>query len=92
MKSHYSDKMFHYFDTMPSYNGCTLGIMIGYQNLVIIYETIITQMKKTKYSIKSYLKVIIPNNQMRQLWRSIHILMHICQCARKFTVVLLSAH
>ena len=40
MKSCYGDKMFHYIDTMPSYNGCTLSIIIGYQNLVTIYETI----------------------------------------------------
>ena len=43
MKSYYSDKMFHYIDTMPFYNGCALSIIIGYQNLVTIYETIITE-------------------------------------------------
>ena len=50
MKSHYSDKMFHYIDTMPSYNGFTLNIMIGYQNLVTIYETIITEVEQTGYN------------------------------------------
>ena len=50
MKSCYSDKMFHYIDTMPSYNGCTLSIIIGYQNLVTIYETIITEVKQTRYN------------------------------------------
>ena len=39
MKSYDSDKMFHNIETMPSYNGCTLSITIGYQNRVIIYET-----------------------------------------------------
>ena len=47
MKSYYSDKMFHYIDTMPSYNGCTLSIIIGYQNLVTIYEIVITEVKQT---------------------------------------------
>ena len=50
MKSCYSDKMFHYIDTMPSYNGCTLSIIIGYQNLVTIYENIITEVKQTRYN------------------------------------------
>ena len=43
MKSCYSDKMFHY-------NGCTLSITIGYQNLVTVYETIITEVKQTRYN------------------------------------------
>ena len=50
MKSYYSDKMFHYIDTMLSYNGCSLSIMIRYQNLVKIYETIITEVKQTGYN------------------------------------------
>ena len=50
MKSYYSVKMFHYIDTMPSYNGCTLSIIIKYQNLVTIYETIITEVKQTMYN------------------------------------------
>ena len=50
MKSYYSDKMFHYIDTMPSYNGCTLSIIIGYQNLVTIYEIVITEVKQTGYN------------------------------------------
>ena len=72
MKSCYSDKMFHYIDTMPSYNGCTLSIIIGYQNLVTIYGTIITEVKQTRcngnsvaYNLTS--KVILRNNLMRQL-------------------------
>ena len=43
MKSYYNDKMFHYIDTMTSYNGCTLSIIIGYQNIVTIYEIVITE-------------------------------------------------
>ena len=50
MKSYCSDKIFHYNDTMPSYNGCTLSIIIGYQNLVTIYETIMTEVKQTRYN------------------------------------------
>ena len=50
MKSSYSDKMFLYIATMPSYNGCTLSIIIGYQNLVTIHETVITEMKQTRYN------------------------------------------
>ena len=50
MKSYYKYKMFHYIDTTPSYNGCTLSIVIGYQNLVTIYETIITEVKQTGYN------------------------------------------
>ena len=50
MKSCYSDKMFHYIDIMPSYNGCTLSIIIGYQALVKIYETIITEVKQARYN------------------------------------------
>ena len=50
MKSYCSDKMFHYIDTMPSYNGCTLSIIIGYRNLVTIYETIMTEVKQTRYN------------------------------------------
>ena len=50
MESCYSDKMFHYIDTMASYNGCTLSIIIGYQDLVTIYETIITEVKQTGYN------------------------------------------
>ena len=50
MKSYYNDKMFHYIDTMPSYNGCTLSIIIGYQNIVTIYEIIITEVKQTGYN------------------------------------------
>ena len=50
MKSYYSHKMFHYIDTMPSYNGCTLSIIIGYQNIVTIYEIIITEVKQTGYN------------------------------------------
>ena len=50
MKSCYSDKMLNYIDTMPSYNGCTLSIIIGYQNRVIINETIITEVKQTRYN------------------------------------------
>ena len=50
MKSCYSDKMFHYIDRMPSYNGCTLSIIIGYQNLVTLYKTIITEVKQTRYN------------------------------------------
>ena len=50
MKSCYSDKMFDYIDTMPSYNGYTLSIIIGYQDLVTIYETIITEVKQTRYN------------------------------------------
>ena len=50
MRSFYSDKMFHYIDTMPSYNGCTLSIIIGYQDLVTIYETIITEVKQARYN------------------------------------------
>ena len=50
MRSCYSDKMFHYIDTMPSYNGCTLSIIIGYQDLVIIYETLITEVKQARYN------------------------------------------
>ena len=49
-KSYCSDKMFHYIDTMPSYNGCNLSIIIGYQNLVTIYETIMTEVKQTRYN------------------------------------------
>ena len=49
MKSYYSDKMFRYIDTMPSYNSCTLSIIIGHQNQVSIYETIITEEKQTIY-------------------------------------------
>ena len=50
MKSYYGDRMFHYIDMMPRYNGCTLSIMIGYQNLVTIYKTIITEVKQTTYN------------------------------------------
>ena len=50
MKSCSSVKMFHYIDMMPSYNGCTLSIIIGYQDLVTIYETIITEVKQTRYN------------------------------------------
>ena len=50
MKSCYSDKMFHYIDMMSSYNGCTLSIIIGYQDLVTIYETIITEVKPARYN------------------------------------------
>ena len=50
MKSYYSDKMFQYIDTMPYYNGWTLSIIIGYQNLVTIYETIMTEVKQTRYN------------------------------------------
>ena len=50
MKSCYSDKMFHYIDMMPSYNGCTLSIIIGYQDLVTIYEAIITEVKQARYN------------------------------------------
>ena len=50
MKSHYSDKMFHYIDTTPSYNGFTLSIMVGYQILVTKHETIITDVKQTRYN------------------------------------------
>ena len=50
MKSCYSDKMFHYIDMMPSYNGCTLSIIIGYQDLITIYETIITEVKQARYN------------------------------------------
>ena len=50
MKSSYSDKMFLYIATMPSYNGCTLSIIIGYQNLVTIHETVITEVKQTRYN------------------------------------------
>ena len=50
MRSCYSDKMCHYIDTMPSYNGCTLSIIIGYQDLVTIYETIITEVKQARYN------------------------------------------
>ena len=50
MKSYYNVKMFHYIDTMPSYNGCTLSIIIGYQNIVTIYEIIITEVKQTGYN------------------------------------------
>ena len=50
MKSCYSDKMFHYIDMMSSYNGCTLSIIIGYQDLVTIYETIITKVKQARYN------------------------------------------
>ena len=49
IKSYYSDKMFHYIDMTPSYNGCTLSIIIGYQNLVTIYESIKTGVKQTRY-------------------------------------------
>ena len=50
MKSCYSDKMFHYIDMMRSYNGCTLSIIIGYQDLITIYETIITEVKQARYN------------------------------------------
>ena len=50
MKSYYNNKIFRYIDTMPSYNGCTLSIIIGYQNLVAIYETIIKEVKQTRYN------------------------------------------
>ena len=50
MKSYYNDKMFHYIDTMPSYNGCTLSIIIGYQNIVTIYEIITTEVKQTGHN------------------------------------------
>ena len=50
MKSYCSDKTFHHIGTMPSYNGCTLSIIIGYQNLVTIYETIMTEVKQTRYN------------------------------------------
>ena len=50
MKSCYSDKMFHYIDTMPFCNGCTLSIIIRYQDLVTIYETIITEVKQARYN------------------------------------------
>ena len=50
MKSCYSDKMFHYIDMMPSYNGCTLSIIIGYQGLVTLYETLITEVKQARYN------------------------------------------
>ena len=53
MKSYHSDKMFHYIDTIPSYNGCTLSIITGYQNLVTIYRTIITEVKQTRYNENS---------------------------------------
>ena len=51
MKSYYSDNMFHYM--MPSYNGCTLSIIIGCQNLVTICETIIIEVKQTRYNRNS---------------------------------------
>ena len=50
MKYCYSDKMFHYIDTMPFYNGCSLSIIIGYQDLVTIYETIIAEVKQARYN------------------------------------------
>ena len=50
VRSCYSDKMFHYIDRMPSYNGCTLSIIIGYQDLVTIYETMITEVKQARYN------------------------------------------
>ena len=50
MMSYYSDRMFHNINTMTSCNGCTLRIMIGYQNVVTIYETIITEVKRTRYN------------------------------------------
>ena len=50
MKSYYSDKTFHYIDTMPSYNGCILSIIIGYQNIVTIYKIKITKVKQTGYN------------------------------------------
>ena len=50
MRSCYSDKVFHYIDTMPSYHGCTLSIIIGYQDLVTIYETMITEVKQARYN------------------------------------------
>ena len=50
MKSYYGDRMVQYIDMMPCYNGCTLSIMIGYQNLVTIYKTIITEVKQTRYN------------------------------------------
>ena len=53
MKSYYSDKMFCYIDTMPSYNACSLSIIIGYQNLVTIYDTMITKVKQTRYNESS---------------------------------------
>ena len=50
MKSYYSDKIFRYIDTKPSYNDCALSIIIGYQNFMTIYETIITEVKQTRYN------------------------------------------
>ena len=53
MMSYYSDRMFHNINTMPSCNGCILRIMIGYQNVVTMYETIITEVKRTRYNRNS---------------------------------------
>ena len=50
MKSCYSYKMFHYIDMMPSYNSCTLSIIIGYQDLVTTYDTMMTEVKQARYN------------------------------------------
>ena len=50
MNSYYSDKIFHYIDTMPSYDSCNLSIIIEYQYLVSTNETIITEVKQTRYN------------------------------------------